>query len=77
MSFFLLFLQYPSWLNAVPKSQHISRICINFPDFYQQASVLKFRFLEKGYSEMNIDDTIAQVGNVDKKGHAVQEESRY
>lgn len=60
---------HESWLNAVPKGQfkHIRRICMNTLGYYQQADILKSRFLEKGYSVNKINDTIIMVGNMDRQ----------
>lgn len=56
---------HPSWLKNVPKSQFlcIRHNCNNYDDFIQQSSVLKTRFLEKGYA---IDSLIAY-NNINKK----------
>lgn len=59
---------HASWLNAVPKGQFqwIRLNCTYISDFYQQAYVLRSRFLEKGYSENDTDDTIKVVGNMNR-----------
>lgn len=59
---------YSQWLKAVPKGQfqRIRRNCTSLEDYHQQALVLKSRFLDKGYNETNIDDTIQTVGCLDR-----------
>lgn len=60
---------HPSWLKAAPKGQfqRIRRNCTNILDYQQQAQVLKSRFLDKGYTERKIDETIKNVGSMDRE----------
>lgn len=57
-----------SWLNAVPRGQFqcIRRNCTDISDYLQQAQVVRSRFLEKGYQERDIDETIEKVGTMDR-----------
>lgn len=60
---------HKSWLAAVPKAQfqRIRQNCAEISEFYQQALVLKQRFLNKGYQEYEIDETIANVAARDRR----------
>lgn len=59
---------HPSWLKAVPKSQFIRlrRNCTFKHDFLMQASDLKTKFVEKGYSGADLDKTINEVACLDR-----------
>lgn len=46
--------------------QRIRRNCTSISDYHQQALVLKTRFLDKGYKENDIDDTIQKVGDLNR-----------
>lgn len=57
-----------AWLRAVPQGQfqRIRRNCTDISEYHRQAYILKQRFLDKGYSESDIDTTIIQVANMDR-----------
>lgn len=48
---------HQAWLESIPKSQflRLRRNCTNVDDFDREASILRGRFLEKGYSANQLD----------------------
>lgn len=48
---------HKSWLKLIPKSQflRLRRNCTNHHDFVQDASILRGRFLEKGYDDNELE----------------------
>lgn len=55
---------HPLWLKNVPKGQimRVRRNCSALEDFDQQVTVLKNRFMEKGYKSQHLDPIIEEIG---------------
>lgn len=56
---------HPRWLRNIPKGQfmRIRRNCTEDTDYYDQASLIKQRFVEKGYKESSLNHIMQEVGN--------------
>lgn len=59
---------HPNWLKAIPKGQftRLRRNCSEVSQYYQQAELLKIRFLEKGYAGDKLDKVIKEIGECDR-----------
>lgn len=57
------------WLRNIPKGQltRIRRNCTNIEDFNTQALVIRKKFVEKGYSEENLDRIIGNVASTSRE----------
>lgn len=57
-----------SWLKSVPHSQflRLRRNCTDVDTYVVQASILKQRFIEKGYDELSLNSEIQQVAMVNR-----------
>lgn len=60
---------HQNWLRSVPLSQflRLGRNCTNIQDFEIQATILKNTFLEKGYSNHDLDQEIQKVCILDRR----------
>lgn len=59
---------HSNWLKAIPKGQFIRlrRNCTRIADYYQQAELLKIRFLQKGYNKKKLEEAIEEVGAMER-----------
>lgn len=60
---------HPNWLSGILKSPFLKcrRNCSDKKDFLKQSEIIWQRFLEKVYSEDNLDATIQQVVTLDRE----------
>lgn len=59
---------YASWLKSVPTSQYmrLKRNCTKSSEFLMQAEILTQRFLDEGYTQESLSDTVRQVMLIDR-----------
>lgn len=57
-----------TWLKSIPKSQFVRlrQNCTLKRDYLGQASILKRKFLEKGYKTTDLDEVIKEVASLDR-----------
>ena len=54
---------HPAWIKNIPKGQflRVRRDCTDDSDYFEQANVLKKRFAQKGYDEINLVSMIQEI----------------